>query len=62
MRLLIELSYGRCRCQECCIDRLEWRWYLAHAVPSAFMISFRPVPPICRHATPAVKFHLAWGA
>ena len=51
MRLLIELSYGRCCCRECRIDRLEWRWCLTHAVPGSFMISFRPLPPVCRHAT-----------
>ena len=51
MRLLIELSYGRCRCRRCRVDRLEWRWYLAHAVPGSLMIRFRPLPPVCRHPT-----------
>ena len=52
MRLLIELTYGRCRCVECRIDRLEWRWYIDHAAPGAFVVSFAPLPPTCRHRTP----------
>ena len=49
MRLLIELTYGRCGCRSCRIDRLEWRWVMAQAVPGSFGIRFAPMPPICRH-------------
>ena len=52
MRLLIELTYGRCRCRTCRVDRLEWLWYMAHAAPGAFMLSFAPLPPACRHPEP----------
>lgn len=52
MRLLIELTYGRCPCRSCRVDRLEWRWYMNHATPGAFMISFAPLPPVCRHPEP----------
>ena len=59
MRLLIELSYGRCRCRECCIDRMEW--CLAHGLRAAALISFRPFPPICRHAS-TITLQPAWPA
>ena len=52
MRLLIELACGRCQCRSCRVDRLEWLWYMTHAVPGALMISFAPLPPICRHPAP----------
>ena len=52
MRLLIELTYGRCGCRSCRIDRLEWRWVMAQAVPGSFGIRFAPMPPICRHPDP----------
>ncbi len=52
MRLLIELTYGRCPCRDCCVDRLQWRWYMANTVPGAFMVSLAPMPPICRHPAP----------
>lgn len=52
MRLLVELTYGRCQCRSCRADRLEWRWYMANAVAGAFVISFAPLPPICRHPVP----------
>ena len=52
MRLLIELTYGRCGCRTCRIDRLEWRWAIAQAVPGSFGIRFAPMPPICRHPDP----------
>ena len=31
MRLLVELTYGRCQCPDCRLDRLQWRWILGHA-------------------------------
>lgn len=55
MRLLIELAFGRCGCRTCRVDRLAWRWHMAHAVPGAYVLSFAPLPPVCRHPTP-VRF------
>ena len=58
MRPLIELSYGRCRCRECFIDRLEWRWHLAHAVSGATIISFGPLLSVRRSCRrPTVGIH-----
>jgi len=52
VRLLIELTYGRCGCRSCRIDRLEWRWVMAQAVPGSFGTRFAPMLPICRHPDP----------
>ena len=52
MRLLIELTYGRCRCRTCRMDRIEWHWSMALATPGSFGIRFAPWPPICRHPDP----------
>lgn len=55
MRLLIELAFGRCWCRTCRVDRLQWLWYMAQAVPGACILSFAPLPPVCRHPEP-VRF------
>ena len=52
MRLLLELSYGRCWCRTCRVDRLEWFWYMTRANPGTFIISLAPLPPVCRHPEP----------
>lgn len=52
MRALIELTFGRCGCRECRMDRREWRWFLTDAKPGALGIQPEDAPPICRHPDP----------